>query len=753
MNTNLWKVSLRQGAIFIDQNEYTSKEYGNISMRTANFIKNINKLGFSVSEELLHQINQLTNKDLNELYNYLAKIMGIRANWTPLVKGWDTPTNENYWDHYITYLYNTLEIIYEDEGAMFPCGHLIPFETFPLHRYNGCPFCGTPFEYSDFPQLKKMGQGSKLKVLELWNNNNLNNFFRDLLESKTALDATQVDSLKILLQELPLPATKIAMKETLIVVVDLLIELGEGDKAIAYFTSPTDIMRYLWYKKTGFSQLIEPKTIIKRTAKNQTSNVYDLSGRKKKKDTGIKESLQLKYDRATCRMVANWINDLTMDIEQICASMHPKRDMWVRFIRALRLAEYAKKEGFDKLKDILDVFYNQVYEVWQGEVNKNKLKLNAKTTFELLKQRPGLFARSLFANMLWFGADITLDAFDEVANLVPARLLITLSMYAPNYFDDSQKRIVKPLGGTSKTIATNQLVSILDEEERESMVNKLKEMVNMELSRRFAKEANENKTIYIDSQLFNIPLSIGDRTESVQDFSCALQGTRFPIEGDKVRVFMQWGMGLPSQHLDLDLSVRIAYDKRSDVCSYFSLTATGAKHSGDMRSIPNQIGTAEYVELDLKTLRENKAKYVVFTCNAYSDGEISPTIVLGWMNSAHRMKISEKTGVAYDPSCVQHQVRVACSLTKGLVFGVIDIQANEVVWLEIPFQGKTVLGLEAESVEVYLNKLKSKLSIGELLTIKAQAQNLTATNREDADEVYDTKWALKTASVTKLFVD
>ena len=87
----------------------------------------------------------------------------------------------------------------------------------------------------------------------------------------------------------------------------------------------------------------------------------------------------------------------------------------------------------------------------------------------------------------------------------------------------------------------------------------------------------------------------------------------------------------------------------------FNLQAIGAKHSGDIRSIPNKKGTAEYIELDLNELNRVGAEYVAFTCNAYSNGTISPNLVVGWMNSAYPMKISERTGVAYDPSCVQHQ--------------------------------------------------------------------------------------------------
>jgi hypothetical protein len=39
------------------------------------------------------------------------------------------------------------------------------------------------------------------------------------------------------------------------------------------------------------------------------------------------------------------------------------------------------------------------------------LRTDVEKTMQLLKQRPGLFARSLFANMVWFGRDDVLAAF------------------------------------------------------------------------------------------------------------------------------------------------------------------------------------------------------------------------------------------------------------------------------------------------------------------------------------------------------
>jgi hypothetical protein len=117
------------------------------------------------------------------------------------------------------------------------------------------------------------------------------------------------------------------------------------------------------------------------------------------------------------------------------------------------------------------------------------------------------------------------------------------------------------------------------------------------------------------------------------------------------------------------------------------------------------------------------------------------------------MKISEKTGVAYDPSCVQHQVRIVSTLTKGLVFGVLDVENSEIIWLEMPFSGQLVNNLNIKNIELLLQKLNSKLSIGNLLKIKAEAQGLEIFESEDADEVYTREWATNTAAVTRLLMD
>ena len=52
------------------------------------------------------------------------------------------------------------------------------------------------------------------------------------------------------------------------IVIDALVDENKAEEAGQCFKTPNDILRYLWFKHTGFLQIIEPKTIVNRMAKN-----------------------------------------------------------------------------------------------------------------------------------------------------------------------------------------------------------------------------------------------------------------------------------------------------------------------------------------------------------------------------------------------------------------------------------------------------------------------------------------------------
>ena len=749
-NKTLTNVALRYRAVFLDINRKDINMVSEASAPVLAFVARLKENGFCVSEELLHALNAVPADRLAEITECINDVMGVNLNWASLVKGWDVPTGETLADHLITFIANIFGEKAGFKGTTLPCGHLIPEGTFPIERYNGCPFCGTPFETADFVYK---GQGSKLKELRLFTVDDMKHVFSSLLASATPLDATQKDSLEQLLREFPLPEdANITMKETAMLVIKLLVEQDKAEEATKLLKTPTDVLRYLWYEKTGYVQIIEPKTLVAH-ARKLYYHMWGPLDRGVDAAKDMKKKLMLKYDRRACLRVALWLNAIPLTAKQAAENMNPKRGMWVRMIRALRLGEYSRKNGFDHLAEILDVFYKQDYSTWQGRVDKARSENDAEKTLALLKERPGLFARCLFASMLRFGSDKVIAAFEEIADKLPARLLLSLGNAAETYFDPKEERLARPITGVTHKIEPNKLLALYNDDARKAMVDAVDGLYKASMARRFAAQKTEAKTVFIDPSLYNIPVSVGDRSTSIQDTSCALMGTRFPVEGDAVRLFLQWGKGLHAQHLDMDLSARIARaNGKVSECAYYSLTCAGAKHSGDIRSIPEMVGTAEYIELSLPELEAAEAKYVTFTCNAYSVGALSPNLVVGWMDSANPMKISEKKGVAYDPSCVQHMVRISeANLSKGLVFGVLDVAKREIIWLEMPFTAQTLRGADSASIEALLHKLEAKLSIGQLLDMKVKAQNLTEVeNVEDADEAYTYEWALNPADVTRL---
>jgi hypothetical protein len=757
----LLSVSLRYNALFaeIDRKDLALPQ--EITPEVSAFLLTLSDKGYILEEDLLKALCfKADSQILEEITQVIDKALGIGLNWMPLVKGWTVPTGESWIDHCITFFANFFPN--NMSGTTLPCGHFIPDGTFPLERYNGCPFCGTPFKTSGFVYK---GQGSKKKLLRLMTLEDLQKLKVSLLESTVPLDAGQGESLRSLIEVFGFDGCeKVEMKETRLIVADALLAKAESDDDIKrvgnLFSSPADILRYLWYKKTGRLQIIEPKTLIAHAGR---LNSHLISALDKKAEAAEKKKreLKLKYDRRMCRAVALWLNSLDMDAEQACEIMHPKRGMWVRMIRALRLGEYSRKPGYERLAKLLDTFYKDDYSVWKGQLDKclgiNCGCVDYTKALELLKQRPGTFARSLFAIMLTMGPKLALDAFRQIMDKVPPRLILSLANAADLYFDTEAVRIARPLTGSTKTIDHNKKLENFTPEQRDKMRRSVWGLYKEALTRRFKTEdlSKTNGKIFIDKALFDIPVSVGDRSASIQDASAALQGTRFIVEGDSVRLFLQWGKGLKAQHLDMDLSAAICFaDGHREDCAYFNLVAPGAKHSGDIRNIPDLVGTAEYIELSLPELQEAGARYVAFSCNAYSHGAISPNLMVGWMNSANPMSVSNDTGVAYDPSTVQHIVRIAeGNLSKGLIFGILDVEQREITWLEMPFTSQVVTQMNTSALSSLLRRLRNKLSVGELLTLKAEAQDLTPTETpEEADESlrYTYNWALDASAVSKL---
>lgn len=751
--TALRQVALRYDALYLDITLPLKAEVQPPTAIIWAFVEKLKGCGYLLSQDLQQALMLVPPKELIETLDLVEEVLGLDLNWAALVKGWDTPTDESYIDHWLTMWANDYWDTLRVKGARLSCGHLIPEGTFVVERYTGCPYCGKPFELATETYV---GQASRLKNLKLWLREDMEVLLHSLLTSLVPLNATERNSLVLLLNALePTNLPQVPMRETAILVVDYLMSRGRIADVLLYLRGANDVLRYLWYHQTGKLQILEPRTQLSRRQRRYRH--WGDTSQDERIREAVKSELKLKYNRKTCWAVASCLNALAQDPEGTAEEMHPKRSMWVRFIRALRLGEYARRKGFERLAGLLDTFYKGKYTTYLGQLNEARLRHDADSVFALLRERPGVFARSLFATMLHFGAERTLSEFAQVAERLPSRLLLSLANIADIYLAPDAERRARPLLGEDRAIPPNQLLRVYAEAELRQMSEAVQIAYKREMYRRYALSPRGEgiQSVYIDPQLYRVPAAVGDRTTTLQDTSMLLQGTRFPIEGEAIRLFLHWGKGLSARHLDMDLSCSIALSNGEvEHCAYYALNALdgAALHSGDIRHIPDEVGTAEYIELSLSKLRELGARYVVFTCNAYSAGSLSPNLRLGFMDSAYPMTISEEHGGAYDPSCVQYFIRVGeTDLAKGLVFGVLLVESGEVVWLEMPFSGQTIQSLDHKGVEAMLRRLEAKTSLGDLLRLRAEAQGLTLSDMPElADEVYPYEWALQPKALNEL---
>ncbi len=174
---NLLKVALRYKALYLDIEKEDIDMSSKMTPAVYSLTERLKENGFCLSEELLHALDEVPVAKLADIVSIIEDVMGVGLNWSSLVKGWDMPTGEGVADHFITWVANIIKGELNIKGTTLPCGHLIPDGTFPLERYNGCPFCGTPFKTTNYVYK---GQGSKLKELRLLNREDLKGIFLSL---------------------------------------------------------------------------------------------------------------------------------------------------------------------------------------------------------------------------------------------------------------------------------------------------------------------------------------------------------------------------------------------------------------------------------------------------------------------------------------------------------------------------------------------------------------------------------------------
>lgn len=695
---------------------------------SADFVAFLNRYDQGVDETALRHLNALGDDEIALYVDIIRNVTCSDLNWASLILHWnEKPVDADWTDYFVTYLCNTIPGL-RHEGVTLPCGHFIPEGVFDLTRYTGCPYCGTSFVSAKANFELHVPQDVELLVR--WTEADAEAYARRLLSSKVPLDATQTEHLDLLLQGLPFDFFTsfgpIPAVETRAQVACRARELYADGRFTALCKTPDDMLRTLWAEKTGTYRFLDYKKALKDKMK--------LS----RPQSDATRDLRLHFDRATCRAVARWFDALPQSAELVCEGMHARRGMWVRFIRALRLPEYARRYKLDHLAEILDRFYRGDYSVWAGEVDRAAAAGDTERLLGLLSDRPGAFARRLFDTILDHGItknvdftaffdDPVLSAFRSLWQHLPVRLIISLLNAVPDYFDPhATTRIVTAPHCIPVELPVNPGLQRVSREDRRNIACNIVSMLHGLLGLNYAScPALPGSAVYISPELYRIPAPVGDRGTTVAVKGHAVPGQSFPVEGDRVRLFLHWGVGMAAQHYDMDLSCCLISPGRRKDIAYYSLNEEGANHSGDIQHIPDQTGAAEYIELDLPVLAKKGYKYAVFTANAYSMPTLATDLLFGWMSSERPMKVDDDSGAAYNPADVEQMVTLSPfhDLDRGMVYAILDIEARTILWVEMANDNQRLDQLNLTMVEAIRRRLEGKISVGELIRLYADAHH------------------------------
>lgn len=332
-----------------------------------------------------------------------------------------------------------------------------------------------------------------------------------------------------------------------------------------------------------------------------------------------------------------------------------------------------------------DVKGNPDYRAYHELLNRKYSYITVADT-QLFYKTPTLMLKNLYAILLKYQSSkqLILDTFSKLIDkkaFSPLALMQAYRVFAnPNY---SPLYMIKNMYVLPDV---NKVLQSLPVDDLNTITNGILRGLG-EL-----RPKDDSRKVYIDPSLDKITLPVNERITSEQ-FAVLPRLSRIPLpEGLKnLRTFVYWRNGVSNSdeyfdqnRIDLDSSLTaISDDKRIEpkYCSWnSSLTTLGMKHSGDITDAnPNAV---EYQDIDLDTLRAHGYKYVSLSVVSYTGQKFSDmfTASVGFMGINKDERLNSNT---WTPKNVLQNMQLTSS-SKHVVALIVDLQNNEIIWVNTP---------------------------------------------------------------------
>lgn len=648
--------------------------------------KNIESLGYTFSKEICNMLLTYDDKEIYDFYQILIATLKKQNG-----------SDKEYKPFYINF---PLDIDKYSDWDLY-------MNAF-MHYLTG----GKLIPYQETKERMPLFEDSNLIILELGKMEDLIEIRDNLLSSKTSLSESDKNDLILLLNnisvnEYPLP--EITYKEILCMVFKWYLNnkpIEESYKIIKQLRTITDVLRVAVALVDGDISLSDKNFRFSK-----------------------------KFSRTIQRFFFTAMENASNQEDD----MKRNEYLWKNFSSCTNISDY--KNRFPKT-------YNTFFKLWNGKLKNYNSKLqeafdnkDRERVIELLKQRPGEFARHLDYVLRSFDdKDQVVDSFDEIAEKISTPVLLQLMTFYQHRNKERDSRIFFPKSSLQKAyVVTNNLLDI-----EEKYAEKIVESCKQSLIDIFNTKEPLGSVFISDSiKGYVIPQSQRSASEGKKIIT---RCSRFPFTKNNIRMFINWQNILDENgsedSTDIDLSCSFLNDKYELIkrISYTNLKEDFAVHSGDYVDAPRPDGACEFIDIDLEAARKEGIRFAVmqvyaFTFISFCDMEY---LDVGWME-----RNNLDCGEVFEPSLVQNKINILGNSSCSIPL-VIDLEQKEIVWLDLAVTVNARFPRNVESNTYSISTIvkglmeSNKPQMFDLAVLNAISRGKLVEDRNKADIIFDT---------------
>ena len=668
-----------------------AKEFSSSTDKTMvmTLIKNIESYGFTFDKELIQNLMTYSSDEIAHFYfdliNKLKPLVGADKEYTPMYPNFPR------------------QVADASDAELF-FNALTHYWTYGTWQPN--------YPKNDRLPLLDM---TNMTVLTCGSNGDIVEIYKNLLSSKTSLSAQDKADIETIVDDLCnlsyyyLP-DEIPLKENAAFIAKTLLDKSPVFRINAiqkYFKTATDVLRLVVALSDG-----------------------DISLAKNTKFRSLR------------RKERRMIMDLLAGCSNILEDMYRYQYQWIRIGEILHPMEKCYNiKKYENVRNAFDILRNEKKPLFlPGRAQEAIKSGDMHKAVNLLKDRPGDFARQLDKLLRDYDdMNYVVDVFRSIADKISIPVLLQLREHFINR-NLNDIRVAFPKGNVAKAMSIPTHVKYIPHHIRANIVNICEAAIKENFSTK-----NPMGKVYIDNALRTFVVPFSQRSASSGN-KMLVRGSRVPLEKETsiARAFIWW-TNQKNGRVDLDLSAAI-YDAEWNHCEHISYTNLRsskykAYHSGDITNGGgvNGKGVAEFIDIDIDSVRKNHGRYVVFQVYSFTQQKFSDlqNCRFGWME-----RQGMNSGEIFEPSTVDMSIDINTDSTI-LIPVIFDCVTKEFIWCDMIAEmprwcaaNNLENNLSGVTAACYAITHFNKPNIYDLIRFNVSARGIQVYNRNEADIIF-----------------